>query len=271
MIKKSASITLQYDSCFSPFYANEFDKGIEWVRNCGFEGVELIICKPKEVKINKLNAMLERLNLKVSTIATGQAAVLEGISLTEDDESLRAEAVKRIHEHIDLSVEIGYPNVTIGLIRGKGDILKIKNKLKLLKQEILKCIEYAYTKGVMINLEPINRYEVLLLNSCLETYNFIMEIGNPECVGILFDTFHSNIEDADFFDSIIKMKGMISHVHFADSNRHLPGSGHIDFVGIIKTLEESSYNGYVSLEVLNLPNRETVIKEAATSLKKLFG
>ena len=54
MIKKSASITLQYDSCFSPFYASEFDKGIEWVKNCGFDAVELIICKPKEIKINEI-------------------------------------------------------------------------------------------------------------------------------------------------------------------------------------------------------------------------
>ena len=270
MIKKSASIAVQYNSCFSPFNANEFNKGIEWIKSCGFEAVELIICKPREIKINELNTILERSKLKVSTIATGQAMALEGISLTEDNESARAKAVKRIREHIDLAIEIGYPNVTIGLIRGKGDILRLETQLRLLRQEILKCIKYACAKGVTINLEPINRYEVLLLNSCLDTYNFIMEMGNPECLGILFDTFHSNIEDADVFKSIIKIEGKISHVHFADSNRQLPGKGHINFVEIIRALEKSLYDGYVSLEVLNLPDRETVIKEAATSVKKLF-
>lgn len=269
MINTSASLALQYDSTFSPFCAVEIDEGLLWIKENGFNGVELIISTPATVDIDDLNQKLEGNKLKVSTIATGQCVMLEGISLTDPSKEIRARAVKRLFEHIDLSTKIGFPNVTVGLIRGKNGITKKIEHMKILRNELVKCCEYAVAKNVIINLEPINRYEAALLNSCEETYDFIEELGFPNNVGILFDTFHANIEDKNVVRVIKRIGRRISHVHFADSNRRLPGEGHLNFKSIVQSLQKVQYSGYVSLEVLNMPNKEWIIKAAALSFKKM--
>ena len=63
-----------------------------------------------------------------------------------------------------------------------------------------------------------------------------------------------NIEEASIYESVKNSKDYLSHVHVADSNRWAPGSGHLDFTHIIKTLEEMDYEGYISAEILPLPN-----------------
>ena len=60
-------------------------------------------------------------------------------------------------------------------------------------------IEFADRKNVGLLLEPLNRYESLLLNSTAETAHYIRkELGAPSVLGILWDLFHANIEDPVF-------------------------------------------------------------------------
>jgi sugar phosphate isomerase/epimerase len=153
--------------------------------------------------------------------------------------------------------------VTIGLARGKGNE-KPAERIKQLEQItecIRKCAAYAAKKNVVINLEPINRYETFFLNSCEQAAQKIKEIDMFN-IGILYDTFHSNIEDVDMLRTIDYYGKLIVHVHFADSNRQVPGEGHIPFERIVQKLVENSYDGYVSLEALNLPSAEDVIGKA---------
>lgn len=269
MVKLSASVSVQYDNVFSPFSGNEWEKGLEWVKSCGFEGAELIVSDPKLVDADKIAAKLEQLGLKASTISTGQAMGIEGLAMTAASEYLRELTRKRLFEDIDFSVKLGRPNITVGLIRGRGNIGNARIERDLLKRELTIVAEYALKKGVVLNLEPINRYECALLNSTDSVAAFIEEIGSPANVGILYDAFHSNIEDADMEETIKKFAGMITNVHLADSNRRLPGEGHIDFKSIFKLLNDLGYKGYAALEVLNVPSQEHIQKFAATRLQTI--
>ena len=266
MIKRSASVAIQFDSCFSPFLSSEWQKGLQWVKDCAFDGVELIISDPTLVDRYALHRTLEKLNLEVSTLSTGQCAMLEGLSMTSAASYIRSATNLRIQQNIDFSVEFGKPNVTIGLIRGKGGILPKSKEHDLLVNELTKAVDYAAKKNVMLNLEPINRYECSLINSSKSAYDLIMDMGNPPNVGILYDTFHSNIEDNNIFKTIEEIGNKITHVHFADSNRRLPGEGHLDFSLIKKVLNKVGYDGYISLEVLNIPSEQHIIDCAQVSM-----
>jgi sugar phosphate isomerase/epimerase len=271
MIKTSTTIPLQHDTPFSPFFASEFKEGVQWAKDSGFDAVELVISEPEKVGVDVLNALLRKQGLEVSTIATGQSFGLEGISFIDNSKEIREKAVQKICRHIDLSVELlGRPHVTVGLIRGIGDSKGKAGQIRLLKEAMTQCAEYAARKNVVINFEPINRYEAALVNSTAEGAEFLSSIGDPASVGILYDTFHSNIEDKDMLETVRKYVKRISHVHFADSNRGLPGDGHIDFGGIIRQLSENNYQGYVSFETLNLPNRESIKNRAAESIGRLL-
>ena len=75
-------------------------------------------------------------------------------------------------------------------------------------------------------------------------------------LGLLLDTFHVNIEEASLYDCFrrVMAAGRLWHVHLGDSNRLAPGQGHIDFAGIVTTLREIDYQGYLSAELLPCPD-----------------
>jgi sugar phosphate isomerase/epimerase len=261
-MKTSVSLALQLNSVFSPFMASDFEAGLDWAHSLGFDGVELIINDPLKVDARELSEKIEARGLSVATIATGQMAG-DGLAFCDESQNVRECAVERIFQHIELSALIGRPKVTIGLARGKGSE-KLEERIEQFEwitECIRKCAAYATKKNIVINLEPINRYETFFLNSCEQAAEKIKEIGMSN-IGLLYDTFHSNIEDGDMLSTIDHCGKLITHVHFADSNRHVPGEGHIPFARIVEKLTENSYNGYVSLEVLNLPRTEDVITKA---------
>lgn len=258
VIRTSASISVQYDNGFSPFQGKNWKQGFQWVKDAGLDAVEIILSDPDLLNGEEICRELERLDLGVSTISTGQAMGMEGISLCAGSAQIRREARERLLRDVDTAERLGKPNVTIGLIRGKGGLLPMEIEMSHLERELLTIADYAARKDIKLNLEPINRYECKLINSTEEGYRLLERLGWPENVGILYDTFHSNIEDPDMLQAIRQYGCRFSHVHIADSNRHLPGEGHIDFAGVRQTLLEIGYDGYVSLEVLNRPSAEHV-------------
>lgn len=269
MIRTSASISVQFDNIFSPYAGEDWVQGFEWVKRTGFDAVEIILSDPGLLDVEKIKSVLDRLCLKVSTVSTGQAMGIEGISMCSPSFHIRKAARERLFADIDFAAAVGNPNVTVGLIRGRGGEQKASLERELLLRELKEVAAYAKEKGIVINLEPINRYECRLINSTKEGYELLGEMGFPENVGILYDTFHSNIEDPDMFEAIRTYGAHISHVHFADSNRQIPGDGHIDFRRVCKTLESVGYGGYVSLEVLNKPDAAHVITDVKKEMSRI--
>jgi D-psicose/D-tagatose/L-ribulose 3-epimerase len=47
----------------------------------------------------------------------------------------------------------------------------------------------------------------------------------------------------------------LRHVHACENDRGIPGSGHVDFIGIAEALREIGYQGYLTIESFgfNLP------------------
>ena len=84
---------------------------------------------------------------------------------------------------------------------------------------------------------------------------------------MMIDTFHMNIEDADMWGSIHQAKDYIIHVHYSDNNRLAPGMGHFNFPKMTKVLQEINYKGYISVEILPIPDSYTAAKQAIISIK----
>lgn len=261
---------MQYDTIFSPFKAFEFDYALQYIKEKGFTGVELAVAYPKEVNADELAKDLGKYNLAVTTLSTGQIYGLKGFFLSSPNEVIRGQAIKTVLEHIDLSTMLGYPPVTIGLIRGKLGKDDHNTLLNNLKESLLECIEYACRRNVVLQLEPICKSETVLINSIDEALSFLDSVGNPENLGILYDTYHSNLEDRDMISAIKAAAGKITNVHFSDSNRGLPGSGSIDFLSVYKALVDTSYKGAIALETLCIPTVEFVKENFATSMYNII-
>jgi sugar phosphate isomerase/epimerase len=256
MFKASVTLAYQRNSGVSPFHATEFEKGLDWANRIGADAVEISIAQPADVDVARMRQNLEGRNLPVSTLSTGVMAA-DGLTFCDENAIVREKAVGHIFAHIDLASELpGLPAVTIGLARGMGggDAEALTRQRERIAECLKQCCEYASQKGIMLNLEPFNRYESVHLHTAHECADLIRTLRRKNNIGILYDTFHSNIEDADMEKTIEEYGGMFSHVHFADSNRRLPGEGHIDFASILRALQRKGYARYISLEILNVPD-----------------
>lgn len=257
-MKFSATITVQYDTPFSPFPATQWEEAIIWAKKSRLDGVEVCISHYRDLDVKNLRNTLDTYSLGCSTISTGQARCMENISLLHDEKHAYEAAQERLKQHID-AASILDSAVTLGLLRGLGEAGNEKQQKRTLAERMDPIVNYAEKKGITIILEPINRYETALLNSAEDTLDFITTyLGNPSNVKVLWDVFHANIEDPSFDKAIEILQGKLHHVHLADSNRMVPGYGHINFEHIIQKLSKSDFQSYISFECLNLPSIDIV-------------
>ena len=199
---------------------------------------------------------------------------LSPILLTTDQDILSF-SIDYIKECIKMCNYFGGTFFNICLLSDKDlqldynhEIIPREDKRKLLKRilPILSELTY-YSKefGVSILLEPLNRYSTPFCCDTTDAIYISSKIDN-EYFAILLDTYHMNIEEKNFFESINKTKKYLKHIHFSDNNRKMPGLGHINFNSIFKTLSKIQYTNYIGLEPIFNKNYN---RELSKSLKYL--
>jgi sugar phosphate isomerase/epimerase len=234
----------------------------------GYDGVELITTDPAGIDREALQLLLSRHRLRVSAIASGGMAFAAKLTLLHPDPATANTARERLGQMIDLSSDIGAPVVTVGSFRGRagGDAHSSRQQLA----DVLRHAgEHAAARGVRLALEPLNRYEADLLHTAAETLDFLQEVNHP-AVGVLLDTYHLNIEESSWTEPYrqVMAADKLFYAHLGDNNRLPPGQGLIDFPAILHTLHCIEYEGWLSAELLPLPDPDTAARLTAEAMRK---
>ena len=66
--------------------------------------------------------------------------------------------------------------------------------------------------------------------------------------GLLYDTFHANIEEKDPIGVIGPHLAQINHVHVSENDRGTPGKGHVPFEATFKAFKAGGYDGWYVIE-----------------------
>jgi len=108
--------------------------------------------------------------------------------------------------------------------------------------------EYAAAQGIMLLIEPINRYRVALVHTVAEALQMINDIDLPN-IHIVADTFHMQMEEMEGLPNALR-KGShhIKCLHIGDNTRRAPGYGVMDWKSIIAVLYDIEYDGPLSYE-----------------------
>ncbi len=265
-MKLSIVLSTQPASFAALAYKGRLQENLAKIQALGYDGVELAVRDPDLLDRAELDRLISEAGLAVPAIGTGQAFGEEGISLTDSRPEIRCRAIDRIRSQIRLAAHWDVA-VIIGLIRGKSEPgFPADTKESMLREALRECA--AENRGIRLAIEPINRYETDLLNTVGSSLHFLDRLAE-ENVGLLLDTFHMNIEESSIYRSICQAKDRIFHFHLADSNRWHPGAGHLDFRSIVETLGEVGYRGWLSAEILPLPDPDTAAESTMQHMRSL--
>ena len=100
---------------------------------------------------------------------------------------------------------------------------------------------------VTMAIEPLNRFETYFLNTAADAARLADEINHPN-VGVLFDTFHANIEEKNIADGYRTIGAHLKHVHTCENDRGIPGSGHVEWPVHFDALRDINYDGWLTIE-----------------------
>lgn len=249
-------------------FKGNLETNLAKIAGWGYDGVELAIRDPHLIDPGALCELLARHRLTVPAVGTGQAWGEERLSFSDPNAGVRRAAIERIKAHLPLAQRLDAV-VIIGLVRGIVQSgVEFAQAWGWVRDALRECCEAAERAGVRLALEPVNRYESPLVNTVAQGLALIDEVAAPN-LGLLFDTFHANIEETDIAASIRAVGSRLYHVHVADSNRWHPGAGHLDFAPVIAALRDAGYSDFVSGEFLPRPDADAAARQGIAYLRRI--
>jgi sugar phosphate isomerase/epimerase len=270
MIQSAITVSLVPEAKGGPFvFWDDLDAGFAKAAQHGFDAVEVFPPSTQAVPLSQLRELMEKHQLKVAAIGTGAGWVKHKLRLTDPDPDVRQRSKEFIHGVINLAGFVGAPAI-LGSMQGRweGDVSRAQ-ALDWLAEALTELGRRAMAHGQVFLYEPLNRYETNLFNRAADAAAFLDE-RNISGVKLLCDLFHMNIEETDIAAALRQVAPRLGHVHFADTNRHAIGFGHLDFAPIAAALKDIGYSGYISAEVLPLPDSDTAAKQTMESFQKWF-
>jgi len=235
-----------------------------------FEGVE-VWGRDLPQKLEEIESALSTSKVKFSTVCGSPGDLLGS------DRKTREAAIEGIKKRLKICADLGGVGVIIvPTFRGPKipDLYPLLSDVKEIEKRILieECKilgEYADDVGAYVILEPINRYETHFMNRLQQAIEICKAVGR-EHVKIMADFFHMNIEERDIPTILEKTSNYIVHIHLADSNRLLPGNGHIDFESAFKVLKKNGYKNFMALECRVSGNPNIELPKCVKYLKRFI-
>ena len=248
--------------------AERFQRAAEY----GFDGVELAAWgfpgPIYEAEDEILSAM------EVSGLAVSSLCSMGSDDFVHPDAGERRKRLDRLTNTLALADTIGAGGVVALPIRPPvhlPDLSPVADERALIAQLARATLAAAIgaTSGgrASIYLEPLNRYEAYYLRTLADAVELAAAVSSPR-IRVMGDLFHMNIEEADLAASIRDAASYLDHIHLADSNRQLPGHGHLDFVSAFSALREISFGGWLALECRVHGDPDETLPAAATFLQQ---
>ncbi|WP_432194549.1 sugar phosphate isomerase/epimerase family protein [Streptomyces sp. bgisy027] len=165
-----------------------------------------------------------------------------------------AETQDYLRHCVDVAVTVGAPAVSGPAYASVGrtwrmDAAERKAVYAELRENLKPVVAYAGERGVRIGVEPLNRYETSVINTVGQALDAL-----PEECGLLLDTYHLNIEEADPVAAVRAAGGRIAHLQVCGTDRGTPGADHFDWTGFASAVDDSGYQGPLVIESFTADN-----------------
>jgi D-psicose/D-tagatose/L-ribulose 3-epimerase len=223
---------------------------LDEVKQIGYDAVELPVF---EIDVKKYAAWGKRLDEKG---LARTAVTVRGVddNPASPDPAVRRKGIAANKAVLDCAQAVGAETLcgpyhsALGYFSGKG---ATADEWKWAVDSMREVAEYAGQCGVMLGLEYLNRFECYLLNTAADGARFCRDVAHPNCK-MMYDTFHSHIEEKNTPAAIRALKDCLAHVHISENDRSTPGSGNVRWDENFNTLHEIGYDNLMVVEAFGL-------------------
>ncbi len=221
----------------------------EQLKTAGYDGVELPM----------FNLELDYKSLGESLNSMGLARTAVTIRGEEDnpispDASVRAKGIELTKQTLDCCAAAGVETLVgpyhsaLGYFSGAGPT---EDEWKWGVDSMRQVAEHAGQVGVKLGVEALNRFECYFLNTHGDSARFVREVDHPAC-GMMYNTFHSNIEEKSVTDAVNAGGDKLFHIHISENDRSTPGEGAVRWDENFDAIVKSGYDGWLVIEAFGL-------------------
>ena len=216
------------------------------IKEGGFDGVEVPVFRPKGFPAAAIRKGVEANGLE----CTASMVFTDGLSLISEDAEVRRKARGQLADTVQVVAETGARIIAgpiyspVGYLPGRR---RTADEWNWAVEGYQSVSDTLTANGVTLAIEPLNRFETYFLNTAADAAKLCDEVGHPN-VGILFDTFHANIEEKDIAAGYRTLGKHLKHVHTCENDRGTPGSGHVEWDAVFEALRDLHYDGWLVIE-----------------------
>jgi sugar phosphate isomerase/epimerase len=197
-------------------------------------------------------------------------AKTQGLHLTSADATVRRATSAYLIELVDLCADLGgtimvfgspqQRNLAEGMSRAQG--------LDLAAEVFRAVTPRLAERGVTICMEPLTSRETNFINTCAEAADLIERVAHPHFR--LHQDVKAMLSESESIPALVhRWRELTRHFHVNDSNLLGPGMGDTDYHPILRALQETGYDGWVSVEVFDYsPGAEHIARESIACLQQ---
>lgn len=277
----------RFSVCNELFGKSTFASACGAIRDIGYSGIEVapftLAEDPSQLSAGDrrdLRSTIKRSDLAFVGLHWLLAAP-KGLHATTPDQDLRRRTWNFIGQLIDLCGDLAEPASSPVMVFGSPqqrsavDGITPAAATRILVNELARAAPHAEKRGVQLLLEPLSKNQTDVVTTLEEAVAIVNEIRNP-VVQTMFDVHNAVDETTPHSDLIKRFHPHIRHVHVNEMDGREPGAGNYDFGGLLSTLDQVNYVGWVSLEAFDfsragreIASRALQHLEAASSPKRL--
>jgi len=229
---------------------------IDRVAELGLDFIEIPLMDVDDVHPGSVRARLDAAGIDVVT----STVLSERTDITSPDPDVRAAGVAYLRHCVDVTAELGSPQLS-GVIYGMHGKRPHHRPHSQDWEWAADCLadiaDHAAHCGLAIGLEPVNRYESPLLNTCEQAVELADMVGAPN-VRIHLDTYHMNIEEKGFGVGIVAAREHLKYIHLSESDRGTPGLGNVHWDDVFAGLRAIGYDGRLAMESFVAVNEDII-------------
>lgn len=249
---------MKFAICNETFKEWPFDKAFAYARELGYTGIEIA---PFTIENNVRDISNQRRQQVKSQAESAGLEVIglhwllaftEGLYLTTADEGVQKQTSSYLGELAKFCRDVGGKIMVLGSPQQRNLLpgVTLDQAMNYATDVIHGALPTIEDCGVTLALEPLGHDEGDFLVTMADGVELMKMIDSPN-VRLHLDVKAMSSESKPISEVIRTYAGHMVHFHANDPNLRGPGMGDVDFIPILKALQDVDYQGWISVEVFD--------------------